>query len=54
MDRSRAVYFSQEEQVVIMQSYEEFKKIITAKSNTSGANKAREECWQKIADRVNS
>ncbi len=34
MDRSRAAYFSQEEQAVIMKSYEERKEIITSKSNT--------------------
>ena len=54
MDRWRSVYFSQEEQVLIMQGYEDFKEIFTAKSNTVGVNKAREECWQKNADRVNS
>ncbi|KAL7385936.1 hypothetical protein ABVT39_002109 [Epinephelus coioides] len=54
MDRARAAYFSQEEQVEIIQGYEKYKTIITAKSNTVSANKAREECWQKIADRVNA
>ncbi len=50
MDRSRAAYFSQEEQVVIMESYEEYKNIIMTKSNTVSSNNAREECWQKIAN----
>ncbi|KAL7395150.1 hypothetical protein ABVT39_011064 [Epinephelus coioides] len=54
MDRARAAYFSQEEQVEVIQGYEKYKTIITAKSNTVSANKAREECWQKIADRVNA
>ncbi|XP_016887978.1 uncharacterized protein LOC103387928 isoform X2 [Cynoglossus semilaevis] len=54
MERCRAIYFTQEEQDIIMQSYEEYRKTITAKSNTVAANKAREECWQKIADRVNA
>ena len=34
MDRARAVYFTQEEQIVIMNSYEEFKNQITARGNT--------------------
>lgn len=48
-DLSRATHFSQEEQRIIMEAYEEYKKIITAKSKTVAANKARgnklaEEC----------
>ena len=54
MDGSRAAYFTQEEQIVIMNSYEEFKNQITAKVNTVAHNKAREACWQKITDRINS
>ena len=50
MDRSRATYFTQDEQILIMQGYEEFKETITAKSNTVAANRAREGCWQKSAD----
>ena len=50
MDRSCAAYFSQEEQIIITESYGEYKYIFTAKRNTAAANKAREECWQKIAD----
>ncbi|XP_068506045.1 uncharacterized protein [Syngnathus scovelli] len=53
MERSRAAYFTHEEQTIIMEGYNEYKEMITAKSNTVAANKAREECWQKIADRVN-
>ena len=30
-----------------MEGYENYKEILTAESNTVGANKAREECWQK-------
>ena len=52
--RSRAACFSPEERVIIAESYEEYKYIITAKSNTVSAHKAREECWHEIADRVNS
>ena len=47
MDWSCAAYFNQEEQVVRMDSYEEYKNVIMAKSNTVAANKAREEFWQK-------
>ena len=48
MDR-RAVYFTQEEQIIIMN-----KNLITARGNTVAHNKAREACWQKTADSVNS
>ena len=50
MDWSQATYFTQDEQIVIMQGYEEYKETITAKSNTVAANRAREGCWQKSAD----
>ena len=53
IDQSRVAYFSQEGQVIITESNEEYKYIITAKSNTVSEHKAREERWQKIADRVN-
>ena len=53
MDQSRAACFSQEEHAVITERYEEYKYIITARSNTVAANKVRDECWQKTADRVN-
>ena len=45
----RAVYFTQVEQIVIMNSYEEFKNQITARGNTVANIKAREACWQKTA-----
>ena len=38
----------------LMNSYEELKNQITARGNTVAHNKAREACWQKIADCVNS
>ena len=47
MDRCRAVYFTQGEQIVIMDSNEEFKNQITARGKTVAHNKAREACWQK-------
>lgn len=50
---SRAASFSQVEQVVIMDSYEENKKYIMAKSNTFTESKAKEKCCQKVAGRVN-
>ena len=52
MDRSRAVYFTQEEQKVIMNSYE-FNNLITARGNTVAHNKARQVCWEIIAVCVN-
>jgi hypothetical protein len=54
MIRARAVYFTQDEQCIIMNSYEKFKIQITAKGNTVAHNKARVACWQKIAGHVNS
>ena len=39
MDRSRGVYFTQEEQIVIMNSYEEFKNQIRPRGNTVAHNK---------------
>ena len=47
MNRARAVYFTQDEQCIIMNSYEEFKVQITAKGYTVAHNKARVACWQK-------
>ena len=41
MNRSRAVYFSQEGQIVLMKVHDEYKEIITAKGSTVAANKAR-------------
>ena len=36
-----------------MKLYEEFNNQITARGDTVAHNKAREACWQKIADCVN-
>ena len=54
MDRTRAAYFTQEEQTIIMETYQTYKHIILAKSNTVAAAKSRKESWQKIADAVNA
>ena len=48
MDRLRAVYFTQEEQIVIMKFYEEFKNQIIARGKTVAHNKAREAYWQNL------
>lgn len=53
LDRLCAAYFSPEEQISIMENYEEYKTIIIAKSNTAAANKVKDECWQKTANPVN-
>ncbi len=42
MDRARAVYFSAEEQEIIIQKYEEYKHVFQARSNTVSAAKAIE------------
>lgn len=54
MDRSRVAFFSQEELVIITEGCEEYRKNITANSNSAAAKKAREECWRKIGHRLNS
>lgn len=56
MNQSHAASFRKAEQVVIMESYEEYLKYIyiTAKSNTVAASKAKVNCRQKFADCVNS
>jgi hypothetical protein len=54
MDRARAIYFSAEEQEIILQKYEEYRSIFQARSNTVSAAKAREQSWRKIADCVNA
>ncbi|XP_060791275.1 calcium/calmodulin-dependent protein kinase type II subunit alpha isoform X1 [Neoarius graeffei] len=48
---ARSPHCTEEECAVIMQSYEEFKTTLRAKSNTAAANKERQACWQRIADR---
>ena len=52
MNRARAVYFTQGEQCIIMNSYKEYRVQITAKGNMVADNMARVVCWQKIAYRV--
>lgn len=53
MDRFRATFLSQEEQIISWRIMRNTKNITTAKSHTVTASKAREECWQDSADRVN-
>ena len=52
MGRPQAAHFSQEEQVVVMESYVGYKKYIMAKRNTVAANKPGEDDWQKITHRL--
>ncbi|KAI9523789.1 hypothetical protein NQZ68_024311 [Dissostichus eleginoides] len=54
MEKPRAVYFTAEEQTVIMSRFEDLKHIIKAKSNTVAAAKSRQSGWQQIADSVNA
>lgn len=39
---------------MLLETYEEFKHIITKKGNTTAINKAREKGWQEIADCLNA
>ena len=45
MDASRAVYFTQEEQIVMMNSFEEFKNEITVRGNTVAHNREVQLCF---------
>ena len=44
---SRAPHFTEEEQTIILDKYEEVKHIIQTKSNTVEAAKCRKDSWQK-------
>ena len=44
---SRAANFTNEEQTIILDKYEDVKHIIQAKSNTVAAAKCRKDSWQK-------
>ncbi|KAM9457323.1 uncharacterized protein Hap1MRO34_018559 isoform 2-T2 [Clarias gariepinus] len=52
--KDRAAMFTATEQRLLLESYEEFKDVITKKGNTAAINKAREKGWQEIADRLNA
>lgn len=52
MDRPWVAYFSQEELVIILESYEEYRKHITANTVSVCEKKTRKECWQKIANHL--
>ncbi|KAM9500933.1 uncharacterized protein Hap1MRO34_006915 isoform 1-T1 [Clarias gariepinus] len=54
MDKTRAAYFSPNEQQLLMETYEEVKHIICKKGNTAAVIKQRENAWQTIADRLNA
>ncbi len=51
MDKTRAAYFSPNEQQLLMETYEEVKHIICKKGNTAAVI---ENAWQTIADRLNA
>ncbi|XP_029920954.1 uncharacterized protein LOC115368750 isoform X3 [Myripristis murdjan] len=51
--KERAAVFTQTEQQILVELYDEYKDIITKKGNTAAINKAREAAWAKIADRLN-
>ncbi|XP_026132740.1 uncharacterized protein LOC113111830 isoform X2 [Carassius auratus] len=52
--KDRAAMFTATEQRLLLETYEEFKDVITKKGNTAAINKAREKGWQEIADRLNA
>ncbi|KAI5103745.1 GT1 domain-containing protein isoform X2 [Silurus meridionalis] len=54
MSRERAAFFSPFEQKIILETFEQYKAVITAKCNTSAAAKSRVTAWQKIAERLNA
>lgn len=51
--KERAAVFTQTEQQILVELYDEYKDIITKRGNTAAINKAREVAWAKIADRLN-
>ena len=53
-EKKRATYFGETELEVLMLAYEDYKPIITKKSNTAASAKERQLAWQKITDRVNA
>ncbi|XP_004065530.2 uncharacterized protein LOC101158414 isoform X2 [Oryzias latipes] len=53
-DKKRASYFSETELEVLMTAYEEYKPVLTKKSNTAASAKERISAWQQITDRVNA
>lgn len=52
--KERAAMFTASEQRLILETYEEFRHVITKKGNTAAINKIREKGWQEIADRLNA
>lgn len=44
---SRAAYFTNKEQTIITNKYEELREIVQDKSNAVAASKHRKDCWQK-------
>ncbi len=52
--KERAAMFTATEQRFLLETYEEFKDVITKKGNRAAINKAREKGWQEIADRLNA
>ncbi|XDV25533.1 hypothetical protein PO909_029439 [Leuciscus waleckii] len=54
MAKERAQFFSQAEQELLMEGYAEFESLIKTPGNTSKSAKARRECWQKVADKLNA
>ena len=52
--KSRAPQFTEEEQQLIVQAFEEVKHVINRKGNTKAINNSRVKAWQSIANRVNA
>ena len=52
--KRRSTYFSPTELEILMNVYAEQLPILTKKSNTATAARARERAWQEIAEQVNA
>lgn len=46
--------FTATEQCLLLETYEEFKHMISKKGNIAAINKTREKGWQEIADHLNA
>jgi hypothetical protein len=50
--RARSVFFSTEEQELLLEGYAEFENLIKTPGNTSKFAKAKREGWQNVADKL--
>ncbi|XP_048847641.1 uncharacterized protein LOC125718119 isoform X3 [Brienomyrus brachyistius] len=54
MTKERAHFFTQAEQDLLLEGYEEFQELICKRGNTAKAAQTRKDGWQKVADKLNA